>query len=136
LKPIVGNKKKTMPNIVSDFQSLQIVQNALGGIRQPVDANMQLQATKTFSPVEFKKSRSKIINRGKFTRDPQNLLDKKDYLALSHNNLFMHTRNRETILNLKRWVESQREQRLIKQKDYNDSIKSIDHILKIRFNEE
>lgn len=133
LKPIVGNKKKTMPNIVSDFQSLQIVQNALGGIRQPVDANMPLQATKTFSPVEFKtknkRSKSKIISMGKFARDPQKLLNKGKYLELSHNGLFMIHNNKQTLLNLRKWVVSQKEKGLIKQKDYDDSIKSIDHYI-------
>lgn len=139
IKPIIGNKKKTMSEIISDFQSLNLVQSALGTPKQVMPADVPVTAQRTESPVEYKSrkkpSKSSIISRGKFTRNPQDLIDKKDYLPLAHNHLFMHTRNKDTILNLRRWVQEQMNKNLIKEKDYNNAIEAIDHILNIRFKE-
>ena len=136
--PIIGNKKKTMSSIVADFQSLNLVHNALGTPRQAVDADLSTKRTE--SPVEFKQKRtgvrlSQAIKRGKFTRNYRDLLKKgdEDYLALAHHHLFMRTASKETILNLRTWLEKQMQAKKITQADYDDAMAQVNHTLQQRF---
>ena len=138
--PIIGNKKTTMSQMVSNFQSLQLVQKGIGN--QIMPATVPIGSIKTQSPLEFKKQKSRnqssARSRGKYTRNYEDLLksNRPDYVALAHNHDFMTSHDKQTLIGLKVWLKKQLNERKITQKDFDDAINQTNHYLKKRFGDD
>ena len=148
----VVNPKKTMAQMLTQFSQLTIVQDFMSGNVMDRDANRNSAQTSSSSPINMAAPRLKLTAAtpgvGSGTEDgpspeiirmasehhPNQLKEKKEFLALAFNHNYITHRNEESLNNLKKKIIEKKATTL--PNDYNAAIRLIDDQLKIRFPKE